>query len=86
MKREGIKSVIFFVLGVGMVSPMLVAPGTANALGPSKTPTPQPSRPVESTSPAASPNVTPPTVTETHGPPGTAPPVTTPVCDEFDVC
>ena len=80
MKREGIKSVIFFVLGVGIVSLMLVAPGTANAQGkPFPTPVGPPSAPPET--PVGKPIVPP-------GPPETPvgrPALIPPVCD-LDVC
>ena len=66
MKREGIKSVIFFVLGVGMVSLMLVASGTANAGKPPGTPSPE--------TPGGPPPETPAAAASTTGPVLTPPP------------
>ena len=91
MKREGIKSVIFFVLGVGMVSLMLVAPGTANAQG---KPFPTPVGPPSAQTPVGP--IVPPGPPETPvgpivppGPPETPvgrPALIPPVCDVILDC
>ena len=86
MKREGIKSVIFFVLGVGMVSLMLVASGTANAQKPSNTP---PVTPVERPSGAFAPPIEPPArpaAPQTGSREPASPLTTPPVCQPLPDC